>query len=275
MGSSSNWNSRVATLVGGVSLLATVGWLRNNSSRRTLVHHPEGGALWYFWKLLQLPWKFMIKGQRAKVPLKDLSVTAMQEIQLLMDVVEQYMLPLAASGVCSGNPPDGAALIHRKTRKCLVSAASQVRQNPLLVPTLSAINAAADSLQAMGAGTGPVSLEEYVLVSTRPLCPLAQEAVAAARIKTVYILFPCDSFSVSFSATSPSAGAVRNSSRFSTVHVPDTIGKINMGMRSFENESQMHEAQRRDRDLARAQQRLLVLASVYARLEQEILPGAK
>ena len=256
------------TVLGLGLALAAVGLWRGATQRRRapLVYRPGGSGS--FFALLIFPWRELLgakdKDGAAVVEDKATRYSALAELHKLLDVVEQFLLPLSATGVCASNPPNAAALIHRKTRQCLVAASSQASQNPLSVPELLSLQAAEDEL-----GAAAKSLEEYALVATHPLSALGQEAVAAAGIKTVYVLFPGSSYSINFNSTAPSAGAVRHSSRYQTLHVPELIGSAQTGPRSFADEDEMHQAQKSDREQARAQQRVIVLANIYGKLEAE------
>lgn len=263
-----SWNGTNTAVLGSLAVAASLGWRAVSASglrRQPLIYFPERGALSSFWSLLASTWRTLIK-RDGEVEKETATLSSMSELHLLIDVFEQFVLPLTVSGVCAGNPPEGTALVHRKTHKCLVASSSQTRQNPVMVPELLAIQSAMDIL---GPGSGATSLQEYIMVSTRPLSSLAHEAVFASGIKTVYVIFPGDSYDISFSPTAPSAGAVRHSNRYQILHIPEMVGCIKPGMRNFESEDQMHESNKGDQELARAQRRLLVLSQILKKLKLE------
>ena len=265
-----SWSGTNVAMLGSLAVAASLGWRAVSPSglrsRQPLIYFPERGALNSIWSLIASTWRTLIK-QDGEVEKEAVSLSSMSELHLLLDVFEQFVLPLTVSGVCAGNPPEGAALVHRKTHKCLVASSSQTRQNPVMVPELLAIQSAADIL---GPGSGATSLQEYIMVSTRPLSSLAHEAVFASGVKTVYVIFPGDnSFDINFTPTAPSAGAVRHSNRYQTLHIPEMVGCIKPGMRNFDSEDQMHESNKADQELARAQRRLLVLSQILKKLKLE------
>ena len=260
-----------ALALGGAVVLA----LRQRRQRPILLYMPRGAPPAWFLGLARI-----LTGQAEEkveeeeeeeekwvVPAEKDSTLA--EVHKVLDFVEQFIVPLACAGACEGNHPVGAALVHRTTKQCLASAAAQTSSNPLRVPELTVIEAGLNLLSARAANhkdaPPAVHLKDYLLVSTHPLSSLAQEAVLAACVGRVLVLFPEGAESYSQPSSRSVAGSA--SSRCSQLGLIESLGVVAPGTRSFDSEAALERSLRRDRGVMRAQQRVLVLGGVFARLE--------
>ena len=230
----------------------------------------------------------------------------LKKMHQLLDIVEQFVLPLSCQGVVYGNPPHGAAIVHTDSMLLVAAASSEEHANPQHVPECLAIDCA---LEPQSSPASP-PLTECLLLTTHILSSLAKEAVAASGIRSVYVLFP-------EAMSTPSAAAVASSPAPPTTAIPplrsipsessqrlaepaypsgaqgtppnntctsaapyipcpfsvssfvQVVGSIPPGRRMFESQEEMERSLEIDSLRASAQTRLLVIGSIYQKLTGE------
>lgn len=248
----------------GAAVLA----LRQRRQKPLLLHIPRGLPTWFLGLVRLLTGRAEEKiEEEEKVVAQAEKGSTVAEVHKVLDFVEQFIVPLACAGACEGNHPVGAALIHRSTKQCLASAAAQTNSNPLRVPELTVIEAGLNLLSAASThkDATAVHLKDHILVSTHPLSRLAQEAVLAAGVALVYVVFPQGAESYSAPSTRSVDGSL--TSRCGQLGLLEALGQVTPGPRNFDSEEALEKSMHRDREVMRAHQRVAVLGTVFSRLE--------
>lgn len=181
--------------IGGVAAAALVAlsYLSSSPRRRPrLIHRPSrltmisSQLVRYLVNVAQPETTKQQEQQRLMTSADSPELVHLQRMHKLLDIVEQFVLPLSCQGVVYGSPPHGAAIVHSESLALVVAASSEEHANPLHVPECLAIGGA---LEPQSSPASP-PLAECLLLTTHSLSSLAREAVAASGIRTVYVLFP-------------------------------------------------------------------------------------